>query len=120
MTGHATHQGELVGIPPKSREVAIPDIVINRISEGRIEEGWLNYDALGLMQQPGVIPQPEQSEEANLTQPLLPSSAIDFSYNKPSDSLPRTRVCRLPWLAHRFHTFFGAAQHGGLGPTQMA
>jgi hypothetical protein len=67
VTGHATHQGELMGIPPTGKEVTIPGIVVNRISEGRIEEGWLNYDALGLMQQLGVIPRPEQSEEASST-----------------------------------------------------
>jgi len=31
-------------------------IVIHRISAGRIVEGWAVWDALGLMQQLGVIP----------------------------------------------------------------
>jgi len=34
----------------------VDGIVIHRISAGRIAEGWAVWDALGLMQQLGVIP----------------------------------------------------------------
>jgi hypothetical protein len=33
-------------------------MTINRISEGKIAETWTSYDALGMMQQIGAIPQP--------------------------------------------------------------
>jgi steroid delta-isomerase-like uncharacterized protein len=64
LTGRGTHQGDLMGIPPTGNRVEAPGIVINRISGGKIAESWANYDAMGMMQQLGVIPPPEQSEEA--------------------------------------------------------
>jgi steroid delta-isomerase-like uncharacterized protein len=62
-----THQGELMGIAPTGNEVAITGITIHRIEEGKIVEEWENWDALGLMQQIGAVPAPEQSEEASPT-----------------------------------------------------
>jgi hypothetical protein len=35
--------------------------------EGKLQESWENYDALGLMQQLGAIPAPGDSEEASPT-----------------------------------------------------
>ena len=67
LTGRGTHQGELMGIPPTGNRVEAPGIVINRISGGKIAESWANYDAMGMMQQLGVIPAPGQSEEASST-----------------------------------------------------
>ena len=62
-----THQGELMGIAPTGNEVAITGITIHRIEDGKIVEEWENWDALGLMQQIGAVPTPEQSEEASPT-----------------------------------------------------
>ncbi len=62
-----THQGELMGVAPTGNEVAITGITIHRIEEGKIVEEWENWDALGLMQQIGAVPAPEQSEEASPT-----------------------------------------------------
>ena len=62
-----THQGELMGIAPTGNEVAITGITIHRIEDGKIVEEWENWDALGLMQQIGAVPAPEQSEEASPT-----------------------------------------------------
>ena len=62
-----THQGELMGIAPTGNEVAITGLTIHRIEEGKIVEEWENWGALGLMQQIGAVPAPEQSEEASPT-----------------------------------------------------
>jgi steroid delta-isomerase-like uncharacterized protein len=62
LTGRGTHQGELMGISPTSNRIEAPGIVINRISGGKIAEGWANYDAMGMMQQIGAIPPPGQEE----------------------------------------------------------
>ena len=35
-------------------------IIVSRVSGGRVEEEWNNFDALGMMQQLGVIPEPGQ------------------------------------------------------------
>ena len=58
-TARGTHQGELEGIAPTGNQVEIKGIYISRIAEGKIAEDWTNFDALGLMQQIGAIPQPE-------------------------------------------------------------
>jgi len=42
--------------------VRITGITINRLSGGKIVESWTNYDALGMMQQIGAIPEREQGE----------------------------------------------------------
>jgi len=57
-TGQGTHQGELMGIPPTGVEVTVAGIEIDRIVDGKIEESWVSYDALGMMQQLGVVPSP--------------------------------------------------------------
>jgi predicted ester cyclase len=55
-TFHGTHRGELMGIAPTGKPVTVTGITINRIAGGKSEEGWLNFDALGMLQQLGVIP----------------------------------------------------------------
>ncbi len=55
-TFRGTHQGELMGIPPTGKQVTVTGIIINRIAGGQSVEGWLNFDALGLLQQLGAIP----------------------------------------------------------------
>lgn len=57
-TGQGTHRGELMGIAPTGRPVTASGISIHRIAGGRIAETWNNYDALGMLRQLGVIPDP--------------------------------------------------------------
>src|SRR5215216_7027277 len=66
-SAQGTHQGELMGIAPTGNQVALTGLTIHRIEEGKIVEEWENWDALGLMQQIGAVPAPEQSEEASPT-----------------------------------------------------
>jgi steroid delta-isomerase-like uncharacterized protein len=61
-TVRGTHQGELLGIPPTNNPVTITGISIERVSGDKIIETWDNYDALGLMQQIGAVPEPQQAE----------------------------------------------------------
>jgi steroid delta-isomerase-like uncharacterized protein len=63
-TGQGTHQGELMSIAPTGYQVTITGITIHRIEEGKIVEEWENFDALGMMQQIGAIPSPEQQAQA--------------------------------------------------------
>ena len=55
-TVHATHKGEFQGIPPTGKQVILSGIDIQRIVGGKIVENWVNLDALGLLQQLGVLP----------------------------------------------------------------
>ena len=60
MTG--THLGELQdGTPPSGKRMTITGMTITRYASGKLEEDWANYDALGLLQQIGAIPTPEQA-----------------------------------------------------------
>ena len=59
-TATGTHTGELLGIPPTGRRIEISGITINRYSGNRIAEDWYQSDDLGMMQQLGVIPSPEE------------------------------------------------------------
>ena len=54
---NGTHNGDLMGIPPSGKPVTFNMIGIWRIAGGRIAEGWVNFDILGVMQQIGVIPE---------------------------------------------------------------
>ncbi|HEX6710702.1 MAG TPA: ester cyclase [Rubrobacter sp.] len=60
--GQGTHRGELMGIPPTERLVTVTGVEVDRVSGGKIEETWVNYDALGMMQQLGAIPTPGRAE----------------------------------------------------------
>jgi predicted ester cyclase len=63
----ATHQGDYMGLAPTGNEVEFTGISFYRIEEGKIAQSWNIEDQLGLMQQIGAFPEPEQSEEASPT-----------------------------------------------------
>jgi steroid delta-isomerase-like uncharacterized protein len=53
-----THQGESEDLgPPTGNRIEVTGITIEQFSEGKIVEDWTNFDALGLMQQLGLIPE---------------------------------------------------------------
>src|SRR3954447_25853625 len=56
-TGRGTHTGELLGIAPTRKKVNVDGIWIHRIAGGKIVESWNCWDALGMLQQLGVVPQ---------------------------------------------------------------
>jgi steroid delta-isomerase-like uncharacterized protein len=51
-----THKGDLNGIAPTGKQFNIPGVSIARFTNGKMFEGFVNWDALGLMQQLGVVP----------------------------------------------------------------
>ena len=57
-TGRGTHRGELQGIPPTGKRVAVPGVVFYRIKGGKIVEFRGQFDRMSLMQQLGVVPGP--------------------------------------------------------------
>ena len=60
-TAHGIHQGELQGIAPTGKPVTVTVIETMRVSGGKIVEGWVEFDQLGMLQQLGVIPAPGQT-----------------------------------------------------------
>ncbi len=54
-TFRGTHRGELMGIPPTGRAVAIQLIDIVRLADGKAVESWSAADDLGMLQQLGAL-----------------------------------------------------------------
>jgi steroid delta-isomerase-like uncharacterized protein len=50
-----THTGPLPGIPPTGKRIRVTGTTISRIENGKIAEDYIHWDALGLMQQLGVM-----------------------------------------------------------------
>jgi len=61
-TGRGTHRGELWGIAPTGRRVEGPGSVFYRIADGKIVEFRGQFDMMGMMQQLGAIPTPQEAE----------------------------------------------------------
>jgi len=61
---HGTHKGELDGILPTGKEFTITGVTITRFENGKMVEGWVNWDALGMMQQLGVVPEIAKAKAA--------------------------------------------------------
>lgn len=55
-TAVGTHKGELFGIAATGKQATVTGISIERIAGGKIAEEWVNWDALGLLQQLGAVP----------------------------------------------------------------
>ena len=51
-----THKDEFMDAPPTDKWVAAMGIDIYKIVDGKIQEVWISFDYLGLLQQLGVIP----------------------------------------------------------------
>ncbi len=58
LTMRGTHQGTFNGIPATGRSVTVGGVSIERIVDGKIVEGWVTNDALGMLQQLGLLPPP--------------------------------------------------------------
>jgi len=57
-----THTGPDMGIPPTGKKVTVTGLVLVRWKDGKIIEGWNEFDAYGMMQQltaptPAAAPQ---------------------------------------------------------------
>ena len=50
-TANGRHTGHLLGLPPTGRETVTSGIDMLRIVDGKIAEGWVSWDTLGLFEQ---------------------------------------------------------------------
>lgn len=53
-TGRGAHKGNLGRIAPTGKAVTVTGIDLVRISKGKVQENWTNWDTLGMLQQLGV------------------------------------------------------------------
>jgi predicted ester cyclase len=60
-TLRGTQTRALLGVPPTNKQVALQGISIYAIEGGLVKEIWWVTDTLGVLQQLGAIPQPEQA-----------------------------------------------------------
>jgi steroid delta-isomerase-like uncharacterized protein len=58
-TSKGTHQGAFMGLPPTGKTSIVTGMVLFRLENSRIVEAYVNIDALGLLQQIGIIPMPQ-------------------------------------------------------------
>ena len=61
----ATHKGEFRGIPATNKRISVEGVTIHHIADGKIMDSYVNWDALGLMQQLGVVPHLGQPKGAS-------------------------------------------------------
>ena len=57
LTGVGTHTGEFLGIDPTGERMETTAMEMYRIEDESITDAWINLDALGLLQQLGVVPE---------------------------------------------------------------
>jgi len=64
MTFRGTQTGEFYGVPASNKKVEVTSIGIDRVVDGKIHEGWGELNMLGMMQQMGAIPSPDQNAQS--------------------------------------------------------
>jgi steroid delta-isomerase-like uncharacterized protein len=62
-SAQATHTGEYQGIPPTGKQFRLEGVDIDRFANGKVVECWPFADELGLLQQLGLVPRPEQERQ---------------------------------------------------------
>ncbi|MFT4883127.1 MAG: steroid delta-isomerase-like uncharacterized protein [Natronomonas sp.] len=59
-THRGTHDGSFRGVEPSGNEFEVVTIVVNRVTDGKITEAWVQADTLALLQQIGVVELPNE------------------------------------------------------------
>jgi predicted ester cyclase len=54
-TVRGTHLGSLLDVAPTGKPVAVQGVAIYRVAGGKIAEGWVGFDLLGLLGQLGLL-----------------------------------------------------------------
>jgi steroid delta-isomerase-like uncharacterized protein len=57
-----TQQSEFQGLPPTGRSVDVIALNLFHLRDGKIAEHWVQYDAIGMLQQLGAMPAPAAPE----------------------------------------------------------
>jgi predicted ester cyclase len=66
-----THKGNFMGIPATGKKLHWTGTRLFRVKDGKVTEGWINFDLLGLMQQLGVVPSPPMPPPPDTPPPHL-------------------------------------------------
>jgi steroid delta-isomerase-like uncharacterized protein len=57
-TATGRHTGDGLGFPATNKQMHVSGVTIARIRDGKLVEGWNNFDALTMLQQLGAVPAP--------------------------------------------------------------
>ncbi len=60
-TAQGTHRGDLMGVRPSGQRASITGTGFCVVSNGKIQESWTHWDALGLLRQIGAIREPTRA-----------------------------------------------------------
>jgi steroid delta-isomerase-like uncharacterized protein len=55
LIARGTHKGTFQGVPPTGRRWAATCGAFYRVEDGRIVDGWVNWDLLGIFEQLGTV-----------------------------------------------------------------
>jgi len=55
-TATGTHKGDVSGVPATGKRFSVTGTIFARVRDGKFVDSWGVWDALGLMQQLGVVP----------------------------------------------------------------
>jgi steroid delta-isomerase-like uncharacterized protein len=66
VTVRGTHRGELLGVPATGKQIEVTGMSVDRIEGGKIVEGWVSWDQLGLLRQLGANPKQAQDRNPSL------------------------------------------------------
>lgn len=55
-TARGTHEGDYLGVPATGRPIKISGMALHRFANGKFQESWDHFDAVGLLQQLGAMP----------------------------------------------------------------
>jgi steroid delta-isomerase-like uncharacterized protein len=56
-TARGKHDGDLMGVAPSGKQVTVSGLTFSRLANGKVVEGYTNWDTFGMMQQLGVVPE---------------------------------------------------------------
>jgi steroid delta-isomerase-like uncharacterized protein len=60
-TSDQTHGGDYFGTPASGKRIQIEGLDLFHLRDGTIAEMWIEFDNLGVLQQMGAVPQPQQA-----------------------------------------------------------
>jgi predicted ester cyclase len=63
-----TQTGSFMGIAPTGKSINVTASGIFKVVDGKVTDNWVNFDALGMLQQLGAIPMPQQQGAAPMPQ----------------------------------------------------
>ncbi len=59
-----TNEGEFMGFPATHKKVSITGTSVTRVSNGKIAEEWITWDAMGMFEQLGIVKFPKFQQAA--------------------------------------------------------